>query len=367
MKIECVKDKFLDVVAKAEKITGKNLTLPILSSLSLEASGSMLKIRSTNLDLGLEVDIPAKVIEPGSVAVSGVVLVNFLSNLGGENKVTLESTENEIFIHTPKTSTKIKAQNYNDFPIIPHLSDGKTFSINPEDFIRGLRSVWYSAAVTSMKPELSSVYVYYDGEESLVFVATDSFRLAEKKVKVKKGKEIGNVLIPFKNIPEIIRILEAARGDVAVTLSSNQLSFEWEGYYLVSRIIDGTFPDYKQIVPKEFKTSITLLKQDLLSSLRLANVFSDTFNQVMMKIIPGEKIFELTTKNADIGENHNTIDAVLEGEDLTVSFNYKYIMDCFQSIESDSVSLSFTGLGKPVAVRGVGDKTFLYIVMPMNR
>jgi DNA polymerase III subunit beta len=367
MKIECVKDKLLDAVIKAEKITGKNLTLPILSSISLEANGSVVKIKSTNLDLGLEIDVPVKVVEEGNVAVSGAVLVNFLSNLSGESKITIESTENEIFLHTSKTSTKIKAQNYNDFPIIPHLSGGKNLSIGPQDFIRGLRSVSYSAAVSSMKPELSSVYVYYDGEESLVFVATDSFRLAEKKIKAKKGKEIGSILIPFKNIAEIIRVLEAAKSDVSVTLSSNQLSFEWEGYYLVSRIIDGTFPDYKQIVPKEFKTSITLLKQDLLSSLRLANVFSDNFNQVIMKIIPGEKLFELTTKNSDIGENHNTLDAVLEGEDLTVSFNYKYIMDCFQSIESDSVVLSFTGLGKPVAIRGVGDKTFLYIVMPMNK
>lgn len=367
MKIECVKEKLLDAVSKAEKITGKNLTLPILSSVVMEAKGTTLKIKATNLDLGLEMEVPVKVVEPGKVALHGSTLANFLSNLPEDSKIVLETTENETFLHTQKTSTKIKTQNHEDFPIIPNILEGKSATINPKEFVKGLRAVWYSSAVTSMKPELSSVYIYSDEEEELIFVATDSFRLAEKRVKMKKGKDLGQVLLPFKNIPEIVRVLEGAKGDVGVIVSANQIAFSWEGTYLVSRIIDGTFPDYKQIIPKEFKTDITLLKQDLLTSLRLANVFSDTFNQVVMKIIPKDGIFELTTKNNDIGENHNIIDAVLKGDPLTISFNYKYIMDSFPSFESDSLSLSFSGLGKPVLIKGISDRSFLYIVMPMNK
>ena len=368
MKIECVKEKLLEAVTKAEKITGKNLTLPILSSIALETtSNSSVKIKSTNLYLGLEIEVPSKIVTNGKIALSGSVLLNFLSNIPSESKITIEALENEIFIHTSKTSTKIKSQNYEDFPIIPVVSGGKSLVLDAVEFVEGLKSVWYSAAVSSMKPELSSVYIYSDDQDNLIFVATDSFRLAEKKIKAKKGKEMGSVLIPFKNTPEIIRVLESAKGDVSVSLSSNQLAFSWDGVYLVSRIIDGTFPDYKQIIPKEFKTDITVLKQDLLSSLKLANVFSDSFNQVVMKIIPKDKLFEITTKNSDIGENHNTLDAVIKGDDLTISFNYKYIIDCFQSIHSDSISMQFSGLGKPVLVSGVSDKSFLYIVMPMNK
>ena len=109
------------------------------------------------------------------------------------------------------------------------------------------------------------------------------------------------------------------------------------------------------------------MKQDLLNALKLANVFSDTFNQIVLRIVPGEKLFEITTKNTTVGENHNVLETVLKGEDLTISFNYKYIIDCFQSIKSDSLSLSFSGLGKPVLVSGVSDRSFLYIVMPMNK
>jgi DNA polymerase-3 subunit beta len=132
-------------------------------------------------------------------------------------------------------------------------------------------------------------------------------------------------------------------------------------------VIEGTFPDYKQIIPKESKTETVLLKQDLMNSLKLSHVLSDTFHQIVFHIVPGDGTFELSTKNSTVGENRVSLQATLTGEDLVISFNYKYLMDCFQSIESDSVSLSFQGVSRPVLVKGVGDPSFSYIVMPMNR
>jgi len=366
MKIECVKEKFLEAVGRAEKFTGKNLTLPILSCIALDASKSNLVIKATNLDIGIEIEVPVKIIEPGKVVLLGTTLLNFLTNLTGENKILLESNENNVSIKTEKASIILKSYLYEEFPIIPKVSGSKNFSIEPVDFALGLRSVGYSSAVTSMKPELSSVYVYSD-EEDLVFVATDSFRLSEKRVKMKKGKDLGSVLIPFKNISEIVRLLESSRGSVSVSLNSNQIAFVFEGVYMVSRVIDGTFPDYKQIIPKDFKTEVVVLKQDLFSALKLVNVFSDAFHQVVFKIVPGDKVFELSTKNADVGEGKLSVDAVLKGEDVGISFNYKYITECFQSFESDSLTLSFSGVGRPLVIRGVSDKTFSYVVMPMNK
>ena len=365
MKIECVKEKIVSSVILAEKVTGKNLTLPILSCIHLKASGSELTIKATNLDLGIEIVIPVKVIEEGSVVVSGSVLVGLLQNLQ-DDKVTLESVEGNLVFSTKTTTTSLKTLPDEDFPLIPKVDSNKTVSLEANLLVTGLKSVWYSAAVTSMKPELSSVYIYCE-EESIVFAATDSFRLAEKRVPVKKGKDFGSILIPFKNIPEIIRTLEMIKGEVTVHFDANQIAFEHNGLYLVSRVIDGTFPDYKQIVPKEFKTEVIILKQDLLSALKLSNIFSDNFNQVSMRVIPEEKLFEITTKNTMIGENKNNLDAVLKGEDIVISFNYKYIIDCFQSIHSDSLTLSFQGLSRPVMIRGISDKSFMYIVMPMNK
>ncbi len=366
MKIECVKEKLEKSISKTEKITGKNLTLPILSCIFIEARGGNVYLKSTNLDLGIEISFPAKIIKEGKVAVPGNILSGFLSNLKEDATVIFEEKEGNLEIKAGKVSSLIKGQSAEDFPVIPKVSGINKFNIEPEDFIKGLKAVWYSSSPSSIKPELSSVYIYTDKEE-VVFVATDSFRLAEKRVKTRKKVDFDPVLIPFKNIPEIIRAMEDYKGEVSVEVDSNQISFSFDGNYLVSRIIEGSFPDYKQIIPKEIKTETVCLKQDLIQALKIANVFSDNYNQISFNIVPGDKKLEVKTKNNDVGENTNSVDAVLKGEDLSISFNYKYIADCFQSIGADSIEMSFGGLSKPLLIKGVGDPSFLYLVMPMNK
>src|SRR5207253_1390922 len=155
------------------------------------------------------------------------------------------------------------------FPTIPHIDGEKTLKLSAKELIRGIKAVWYSAASSSMKPELSSVYVYTD-HDGLIFASTDSFRLAEKHIKMKGVEDFGSILIPVKNVPEIMRILEGCPGDVEISLTKNQISFSYSGVYLTSRVVDGVFPDYKQIIPKDFKTKVTVLKQDVASALKVA-------------------------------------------------------------------------------------------------
>jgi DNA polymerase-3 subunit beta len=366
MRIECLREKFSEAIYKAEKITGKNLTLPVLKCILLEAQNNTLTIRATNLDLGIEIVIPVKIIEPGAVAVPGGVLSSFVQHLQNDKNITLETVENNLHVSTATNSTIIKSMPFEDFPTIPQVSKERTVTLNAKDFIKGLRSVWYSSSTSTMKPELSSVFIYHD-DENIIFASTDSFRLAEKKIRLKKLKDFTQILLPFKNVPEIVRVLEEISGDVEISLTKNQIAFSYDGVYLTSRIIDGVFPDYKQIIPKEFKTEVVVLKQDLINSLKLANIFSDNLNQLSVRVYPSKNLFELTTKNADVGENVNKIDATLSGQDIDINFNHKYIIDCFQSIDSDSVSLQFSALNKPVIIRGVSDKSFLYLVMPMNK
>lgn len=366
MNIECIKDKLIYAISKAEKVTSKNITLPILSCILLEAKNSSLTIKATNLDLGVEITIPVKVIKPGKIAVSGSVLNNFIGNLQNDKNVVLEEISGNLKVYTNHSESIIKAFTADDFPTIPKIVDGKSFNINSQNLMKGFKSVMYSSSSSTIRPTLSSVMMYPD-EDNVIFVATDSFRLSEKKINTKKHKDFTQILIPFKNISEIIRVLEDIKDDIEVNLNQNQISFSYNDIYLTSRIIDGNFPDYKQIIPKEFKTEVVVLKQDLLSSLRISNIFSDKFSQVIFNVLPKEKKLKITTKNSDIGENVNNLDAVVKGDSLTISFNYKYIMDCFQSIDSDSISLMFFDNTKPMVMQGVGDKTFLYLVMPMNK
>ena len=368
MKIECVQEKLRTAIGYAEKISGKHMTLPVLSCLLLEATTKNgLIIKSTNLDLGIEISVPAKIEEEGTVAVPAQVLNSFVGGLvGEENGIRLATDQNNLKVSTTRSSGVIKTMPTDDFPNVPRVEKNNSFSFNAQEFVKGLKSVWYSSSVSSIKPELSSVYIYCDGE-FIIFAATDSFRLAEKKVKMKKTKDFGQILLPFKNIPEIIRVLESINDEVEVNLDKNQISFSYQGIYLISRVIDGVFPDYKQIIPKTNTTEVTVLKQDLINALKLSNIFSDKFNQINFKVNPASKKCEIKTKNNDVGENISNLDAAIAGDPIEINFNYKYIVDCFQSIDSDSITLYFNGLNKPMVISPVSDTTFRYLVMPMNR
>ncbi len=366
MKIECIKEKLMEGIAKADRLTGKNLSLPVLSCIDLKTSKNSVVIRATNLDCGIEIRIPAKVEAEGEVAIQGGVLLSLLSGLPKEKNIVLQSKDGNVLVSTSTNTTLIKTFSPDDFPAIPKLEAVKTIEINPKLLVKGFKSVVYSASISTVKPELSSVYVYKDGSD-LVFVSTDSFRLAEKRVKIKETIDFPSVIIPGKNVNDIIRTLDGTSEDIKVLFDKNQIAFESNDVYLMSRVIDATFPDYKQIIPKSFVTEVVVLKQDMIDSLKTSHVFSDKFNQVNIKALPSKKSFIISTKNSDIGEYTNALDSSITGQDVDINFNHKYLSDCFQSIDSDSLAISISGANKPLVMKGVSDKSFTYLVMPMNR
>jgi len=191
--------------------------------------------------------------------------------------------------------------------------------------------------------------------------------LAEKKIKVSKIEEVPGILIPFKNVHEILKIFGEFQGVIKVCFNKNQISFSSDNVYLTSRVIDGVFPDYRQIIPKDFKVQAVVLKQDLLNALKLSNVFSDKFNQINLSVKPKEKVFELSSENNEVGENKTYLDAAMKGEDITLSFNYRYFLDCFQSISADSISIKLNQSSKPMVISGSPDNSFTYLIMPMNK
>lgn len=366
MKIEIIKEKFTDAIAQAEKVSGKHVSLPILSYVVVEAKGSSVVVKATNLDVGVEVSVTAKILEEGVVAVSGSLMKAFLSNSNQNKSITLETNENVCTVVSGTSTATFNTMPVDDFPVIPKVTEGKTFILNSKEIVSGLKSVVWSSAVSTIKPELSSVYLYEENED-LVFVATDSFRLAEKKIKVKKIKGFDPILIPFKNALEIVRTFENYNGDLEIVISKNQLSITNETTHLSSRVVDGNFPDYRQIMPKDFGTKAMILKADLMSALKLSSLFSNSFNQLTLSLNPSEKSIELSTKNSDVGEGKQVIKGTVEGEEITMSFNHRYIIDCLSVIESDSVMLKIAGPGKPMIITPSNNTSFTYLVMSMNR
>jgi DNA polymerase-3 subunit beta len=368
MKLELNLKKLKDAISMIERVAGKHMTLPVLSCVLIEVKNNTALFKATNLDIGIEVSVPVKSNEDGVMAVPASIISSFVSQVVGDSQlIKMDDSSGNLLITTAKSKGTIKTQAFDDFPSIPRVVDGKEFTIQPEAFLKGLKSVWYSSSISSVKPELSSVFVYKD-ESNLVFVATDSFRLAEKKIKIPNTANIGDILIPYKNIPDILRVLENINSNVTVLINKNLISFTSGEVYLVSRLIDGVFPDYRQIVPKSFVTEVVVLKQDIINALKVSNIFSDKFNQVHLSVDPKGKMFSIQTKNSDIGENSTTVDSALTGDPIEINFNYKYIADSFQSIDADSLTLQFSGNNRPMVIKPVsGDQTFMYLAMPMNR
>ena len=365
MKIECSIDKIKNALTTISRLTGKNLTLPVLSSVLWSVENNNLILRATNLNIGIEIKIKTKTEESGVFAVKNEILSNFFQNIPNEQNVVFENIGDNLKIKTKTNSTIIKTTPHEDFPTIPKVV-GDSFLINAQRFIDGLKSVYYSSSISEIKPEIGSVYIYPQ-DDTLVYVATDTFRLAEKRIKIKQNLVFDGVLIPYKNITEIIKVFDSLDGDLKITLQKNQISIESDGIYLTSRVVDGVFPDYKQIIPKESKTEIVVLKQDLIQALKISNVFSDKFNQISFCVKTKENVFKIDSKNIDTGENSSYITSTIKGEDVDVFFNYKYVIDCFQSITADSLILKLDGPNKPMIIKQVGDQSFLYLVMPMNR
>lgn len=365
MKLECISEKLKGAVAVADRITGKNVTLPALSSILLVASGKSLKVRATNLSLGIETEIPAKIEKEGVIAITGNILSNFLGNIASGGSVSLTAENDNIRVSSKTSNALIKCVPYEDFPTLPNVT-GSSFNISASKLLDGFKSVVFAGSQSDIKPEIATIYMYSEGSE-IVFVSTDSFRLAEKKIKIKQPIDFPPILIPIKNITDIIRTLENLDEDIIITVSEHQISFTVGGLYITSRLINGTYPDYRQIIPKDHSTESLVLKSDLLQALRLSNVFSGKFNQIVLNIEPGKKIFTLASKSSDIGEQKTTVPAALKGNPIEVLINYKYLSDVLSIIGSDSVSIECSETNKPIVINGVGDHGFVYLMMPMNK
>lgn len=366
MKIEINKNKLIKALGKADKVVSKSSSLPVLSCVVLDVKKEGVFVKATNLEIGLKIKLQAKIEKEGEVAVPSGTFVSYISNLGQDEELTLEQKENLLHIYSPSGETKINTLSPEDFPTIPDTDGAKSSKLPVTELTEGFKSVWYAASVSSMKPELSSVYVFEEAG-SLVFVATDSFRLAEKKIKT-NVENFESVLIPQRNVLEITRIIEDYGGEVQITFEDDRVSFSIKDeVYLVTRVIDGNFPDYKQIIPKESTTEVNVLKDDLQNTLKISNIFSNNFNQVNFRIGLEGGTFEILSKNDEKGESRNIVPATVRGDDLEINFNQKYINDCFVSVGSESIVLNFNGAGKPMLIKGVNDDTFQYLVMPLNK
>jgi len=360
------KKEFAEVVHLTSRFAQKgSVTLPALSAILIVAGDDGIKFRATNLEVGVDIKVPGEIKTPGVVALPAALLQQIAGALQGTGEVRIEKTGDTVVLSSGLSRGVIKTVPYEDFPTIPFPESPKVITTLSGVILRtALNSVVSCASVSTIRPELASVSFSHEGGV-LTTVATDSFRLAERRTPLKESIPSFSILIPAKNVVDIIQTLP----DEVVTLSidEHQCAFGWNGSLVTTRLVSGTYPDYRQIIPKSFITEAVVLRKDLEAALKRTTIFSDSFQKIKIVFDKNKNQLVLQARNSEVGESSETISANISGDEIELSFNHRYLQAATTLSVAESVTLSAAGVGRPLVVKGVGENTFLYLVMPMNQ
>ena len=372
MKISCTKENLGEALSLINGVTGKNINLPILNNVLIKADDNKVEFIATNLELAIIINIRAKIEESGSFTVPARTLTDYISLLPNET-ISLGDKENELIITCGKSSTKIKGSSAEDYPIIPALSEGKGYLILAESLKEGLNSVLNSTAKNDIRPELSGVFVDFNNEtKKATFAATDSYRLAEKKVNIEQGAEEAKIIIPSKTASEIVHLMSVKNNSdeksVRVLLGDNQIVVSYNNTQIISRLVEGQYPDYTQIIPKNFNTIITSDTEKFAKEMKAAGLFTTNgVNSVSLGIDSKTGNIEVSSLSSQTGEYHSELAVEVKGEDGKVLLNNRYVLDGIQNIKTPEIFLKIVNGDSACVLTPKGDESFLYIVMPIRQ
>ena len=345
-----------------ERIVSKNLTLPVLQNIVLKTENGRLKISSTNLEIGMNSWIGAKIEEEGEIAVPAKVFSDFIDNIQDE-KITINSKEHVISINSDSYKTKIIGFSTKDFPIIPRVKENSFIKIPSQEFLEILLTVIDSVSLSESRPELSGILINFSADK-IEGAATDSFRLSEKVLNIKNSKPEQSIILPRVTAQELIRILPGLE-NISISISDNQIFFVSEDLEIVSRLIDGSYPDYKKVIPERRISRVLVKKEEIEKSVRLAGVFSSHISDI--KINGESEGLRIAAKNTDKGEASSWISsAIVKDEPFEVMVNYRYLMDGLKIIPTENIVLEFTGEGNPLIIRPEERKDITYLIMPLR-
>lgn len=376
MKLTILKENLKEGLNIVGRIAQKNLSLPILGTILFEAEKNFLCLKATDLEIGIKWWLLAKVEKEGKIACPFKVLQSLTDSLG-EEKITIKGDEKKLFFESDNFRAQINGLDAEDFPIIPELASSINFEIESLKLIEGLSQVVEVATTSLAKPEFSGVYFNFDNNY-LKLAATDSFRLAEKTILL-----AGNKLPPFDFIlpqracRELINIFGGKENLVLkFFLSPNQLLVEslmtqtnHPRLHFLSRLIEGKYPDYQEIIPREFKFKVVAQKNDFLQCLKTTGLFSSRINEVKIKIDPHEQKIFLSGQNPEVGEGQGEFPARIEGEAIEASFNWRYLVEGLNQIKTKELSFSLSKEDGPAVLRPGTDEAgtdFLYLLMPLR-
>jgi DNA polymerase III subunit beta len=345
MKIICTQENLKSGLQTVSRIISGSNTLPILNNILLKTEDGLLKLVATNLEIAISTTVRCKIEAEGSLSVPAKTLADLVSNLPNVN-VTLEDQGAEVLLSTDHYRTKIKTLPSEEFPPIPLVEQGTKLSMEAAELKAALDQVIFAASPSESQPEISGIYVKYMAD-AIKLVATDRYRLAERTLPYKNNGPAKGVIVPQKTAAELSRILAGAGETVDIILTENQISLNAGDTLVISRLIDGQYPEYQNIIPEQFNATISVSKSAFASAMKTSGIFSRTTSH-------------------DVGESTVELEAEITGEAGNIILNYRYVLEALNTMAGDTLLIKIVNEDAPVIFLPQGDGNYIYLVMPIK-
>ncbi len=383
MKLICLQNNLKHGLFVAGHIAEKNINLPILNNILIKTEEGNIQLITTNLEMGIINTIRGKIETEGDFTVDSKIFSDYVGLLPNK-KVNIEKKENDLVINCENYKTKIKGQSAEDFPLIPEVDKKSFYSANVSELKQALSQAVFAVSTSETRVELSGVLFCFK-DSSLTMAATDSYRLAEKKINIKgDNKEEKKVIVPAKTLIELLRILSSAPEmdgqdkdleEIKFYISENQILFSCGPTELVSRLIEGQYPDYTQIIPSSIKTKAIINRAELTRAVKAASLFSKAgINDISLDFPAGKNSAIISAISGQAGENITELSANTSGDDNSMVVNYRYLLDGLSNIGSEFVSMELVDGNTPCILRPADseevenkEKNYLYIIMPIKQ
>ena len=360
-------------------LAGKNSNLPILNNILVEVKKEAVRLVTTNLEVGITHLIRGKVDKEGSFTVDAKIFSDYI-NLLPNKKIDFNKEDGVLNVECENFKTKIKTESSEDFPLIPQINRQDKKTVDGKDFQRALSSVVFAATTSETRIELSGV-LFTLTKNKLILAATDSYRLAEKQIEIKeaaveKTKEVieQKVIVPARTVQEVLRILsgteqgEGAPREVDFYINDNQILFVIDNTELISRLIEGQYPDYRQIIPATGKTSATVNRAELVRAIKTSALFSKSgINDINLDFPEGKGQVVVSSASGNTGENIVKVEAETRGIDNGIIVNYQYLLDGLNNLDEETVKMEIVDGNTPCLLKPISEKGYLYIIMPIRQ
>lgn len=367
MNVNCKISNLKRALGVVSRLVGTASTLPVLANVLITTDKNRLKLSSTNLEMGANYWIGAQVNKPGSITVPARLLNDFISNLN-DDKVELEADKSNLKVTTPHHQTTLNGINVEEFPSIPQVKSADSVSIPVGDFKNAITQVALVASADDARPVLNGVYLYNEGK-TLYLAATDSYRLAEKSLTLAHApKNKMAVIVPARTMQEVLRAVGDDIENVELVVDEGQVLFKFGDGEIISRQIDGQFPNYKELIPKDSPTTVVISVDEFANLAKIAGLFSQaSAGGVNIEVDAKSKAMKMSSVASQVGENvSSATDIEVKGQNAQVTLNSRYISEALGVISSDKIEFSITGKVNPCLIKPVESKDYIHIIMPLR-